>query len=159
MGTIAYLEDLLASPHKILNLVKQDTLDLKEKYGDERRTQILVDASEDIDEEDLIAREDVLVSITQQGYVKRVPTTTYRAQTACGKGVTGMATREEDAVQFLFSANTLDTILYFTDRGKVYSEKVYRVPESARTAKGIPIINLINLAPRERHSDSGRAQL
>ena len=149
MQTIAYLEDLLANPHKILNLVKQDALELKEKYGDERRTQILVDESENIDEEDLIAREDVLVSITQYGYVKRVPTTTYRAQMRGGKGITGMATREQDAVQFLFSANTLDTILYFTDRGKVYSEKAYRVPDSARTAKGIPLVNLINLAADE----------
>jgi DNA gyrase subunit A len=147
--TIAYLEDLLANPVKILNLVKQDALELQEKYGDERRTQILIDASEEIDEEDLITREDVLVSITQQGYIKRVPTTTYRAQMRGGKGITGMTTREEDVVQFLFSASTLDTILYFTDRGKVYSEKVYRVPDSARTAKGISAVNLINLAPDE----------
>ena len=147
--TISHLEDLLANPHKILNLVKEDALELKEKYGDKRRTQILVDATEQIDEEDLIGREEVLVSITQYGYIKRVPTTTYKAQLRGGKGITGMATREEDAVQFLFAANTLDTILYFTDRGKVYSEKVYRAPDSARTAKGIPLVNLINLAADE----------
>jgi DNA gyrase subunit A len=150
LKTIAYLEDLLADPHKILGLIKGDVLELKEKYSDERRTRIVVDASEDFEEEDLIPREEVLISITQRGYVKRVPTGTYRAQTRGGRGVTGMTTREEDAVQFLIAANTLDTILYFTDKGKVYSEKAYRVPDAGRTAKGIPIINLINLAPDER---------
>jgi DNA gyrase subunit A len=150
MQTIAYLEDLLANPHKILGLIRDDALELKEKYGDERRTRIMADASEDFDEEDLIAQEEVLISITQRGYVKRVPASTYRAQIRGGKGVTGMTTREEDAVQFLFAANTLDTILYFTDKGKVYSEKAYLVPDAGRTAKGIPIINLINLDADER---------
>jgi DNA gyrase subunit A len=150
LKTIAYLEDLLADPRKILALVKDDVLELKEKYSDDRRTRIVVDASDDFDEEDLVPREEVLISITQRGYVKRVPATTYRAQTRGGRGVTGMTTREEDAVLFLFAANSLDTILYFTDKGKVYSEKAYRVPDASRTAKGIPIINLINLAPYER---------
>ncbi len=150
LKTIAYLEDLLANPHKILDLIKEDVVGLKEKYGDERRTQIVADVSEDFDEEDLIPREEVLISITRRGYVKRVPASTYRAQMRGGRGVTGMTTREEDAVQFLFAVNTLDTILYFTDKGKVYSEKAYRVPDAGRTAKGIPIINLINLAPDER---------
>jgi len=150
LKTIAYLEDLLASPHKILGLIKEDVLELKEKYGDERRTRIVVDASEDFDEEDLVPQEEVLISITRRGYVKRVPASTYRAQMRGGRGVTGMTTREEDAVQFLFAVNTLDTILYFTDKGKVYSEKAYRVPDAGRTAKGIPIINLINLDPDER---------
>jgi DNA gyrase subunit A len=150
LKTIEYLEDLLANPEKILGLIKDDVLDLKEKYGDERRTRIVADASEDFDEEDLVPREEVLISITQRGYVKRVPASTFRAQTRGGRGVTGMTTREEDVVQFLFAANTLDTILYFTDKGKVYSEKAYRVPDASRTAKGIPIINLINLAPDER---------
>ena len=150
LKTIAYLEDLLASPQKILGLIKDDVLELKEKYGDERRTRIVAGASEDFNEEDLVPREEVLISITRRGYVKRVPATTYRAQIRGGRGVTGMTTREEDAVQFLFAANSLDTILYFTDKGKVYSEKAYRVPDAGRTAKGIPIINLINLAPSER---------
>ena len=148
--TIAYLEDLLSDPHKIIGVVRQDVVELKQKYGDERRTQIVPDAAEHFDEEDLVAREEVLVSITQRGYVKRVPATTYRAQSRGGRGVTGMATREEDAVQFLFTASTLDTILYFTNLGKVYSEKAYRVPDSSRAGKGIPIINLINIAPDER---------
>ena len=150
LKTITYLEDLLASPHKILSLIKEDVLEIKEKYGDERRTRIVADASEDFDEEDLVPREEVLISITRRGYVKRVPASTYRAQIRGGRGVTGMTTREEDAVQFLFAVNTLDTTLYFTDKGKVYSEKAYRVPDAGRTAKGIPIINLINLDPNER---------
>jgi DNA gyrase subunit A len=150
LKTIAYLEDLLANSKKILGLIKDDVLALKEKYGDERRTRIVVDANEDFEEEDLIAREEVFISITQRGYVKRVPTSTYRAQMRGGRGVTGMTTREEDALQFLFAAETLDTILYFTDKGKVYSEKAYRVPDAGRTSKGIPIINLINLDPDER---------
>jgi DNA gyrase subunit A len=150
MQTITYLEDLLANPHKILTLIKDDVLELKEKYGDERRTRIMADAREEFGEEDLISREEVLVSITQRGYVKRVPADTYRAQMRGGRGVTGMTTREEDAVQFLFAANTLDTILYFTDKGKVYSEKAHRVPDAGRAAKGIPIVNLINLEAAER---------
>ncbi len=148
--TIAHLEDLLGDPRKIMAVVRQDVLELKEKYGDERRTQIVPDAAEHFDEEDLVAREQVLVSITQRGYVKRVPVNTYRAQSRGGRGVSGMATREEDAVQFLFTANTLDSILYFTNRGKVYSEKAYRVPDSSRAGKGIPLINLIHIAPNER---------
>jgi DNA gyrase subunit A len=150
LETITYLEDLLANPHKILALIKEDVLDVKEKYGDERRTRVVADASEDFDEEDLVPREEVLIAITQRGYAKRVPATTYRTQLRGGRGVTGMTTREEDAVQFLFAVNSLDTILYFTDKGKVYSEKAYRVPDAGRTAKGIPIINLINLSPEER---------
>ncbi len=150
LKTIVHLEDLLANPSKILGLIKDDVIELREKYGDERRTRVVADASEDFDDEDLVPREEVLISITQRGYVKRVPATTYRAQIRGGRGVTGMTTREEDAVRFLFAVNTLDIILYFTDKGKVYSEKAYRVPDAGRTAKGIPIINLINLAPDER---------
>ncbi len=150
MQTITYLEDLLANPDKILELIKDDLIDLKEKYGDERRTRILVDVTEDFDEEDLIKDERVLVSITQRGYIKRVLATTYRSQGRGGRGVTGMATRDEDVVEFLFSASTLDTILYFTDKGKVYSEKAYQIPDAGRTARGSSIINLINIDPGER---------
>jgi DNA gyrase subunit A len=150
MRTIAYLEDLLASPDKILGLIKEDLIDLKEQYGDERRTRILVDATGDINEEDLVKDERVLISITEQGYIKRVPSKTYRAQGRGGRGVTGMATRDEDVVEFLFAASTLDTILYFTDKGKVYSEKAYQIPDASRTAKGVSIVNLINLLPGEK---------
>jgi DNA gyrase subunit A len=150
MKTIAYLEDLLANPGKILALIKEDLTDIKEKYGDARRTMLLADASADLDEEDLVKDEEVLISITQHGYIKRVPSHTYRTQGRGGRGVTGMTTRDEDVVEFLFAANTKNTILYFTDRGKVYSEKVYRIPDASRTAKGVSIVNLINVMPGEK---------
>lgn len=145
METIAYLEDLLAHPEKILALVKDDLNDLKEQYGDGRRTTILADVSHEFDESDLIKDELVLVSITERGYIKRVSSHTYRTQGRGGRGVMGMTTRDEDVVQFLFAARTLDTVLYFTDRGKVYSEKVYQIADTSRTAKGVSIMNLINL--------------
>jgi DNA gyrase subunit A len=150
MKTIAYLEDLLAHPSKILDLIKQDLHQLKEDYGDPRRTRILLDVTEEFDEEDLVKQEQVLVSITERGYIKRVPSKTFRSQGRGGRGVMGMTTRDEDEVEFLFAANTLDTILYFTDKGKVYSEKAYRIPDGSRTAKGVSILNLINLAPNEK---------
>ena len=148
--TIASLQELLGDPARILGVIRQEVLELKEKYGDERRTQIVAEAAEELGEEDLVAHEEVLISITRRGYVKRVPVSTYRVQSRGGRGVTGMATRDEDAVQLLCTASTLDTILYFTDRGKVYAEKAYRVPDSSRTGKGIPLVNLINIAPDER---------
>ena len=150
MNTIAYLEDLLATPHKILALIKEDLEDIKERYGDERRTRILADVSGDFNEEDLVKDEEVLISITERNYIKRVPAKTYRSQGRGGRGVTGMTTRDEDVVEFLFAASTLDTILYFTDKGKVYSEKAWQVPDASRTAKGSSIINLINILPGEK---------
>ena len=147
---ITYLEDLLAYPAKILGLIKDDLDELKKLYGDERRTQVLVDVTEEFNEEDLVKDEQVLISLTQRGYIKRVSTLTYRVQGRGGRGVTGMTTREEDEVEFLFAASTLDTILYFTDKGKVYSEKVYQIPDASRTAKGVSIANLIQISPGER---------
>lgn len=150
MKTIGYLEDLLANPTKILELIKEDLEDLKENYGDERRTRILADETGDFNEEDLVKDEEVLISITQRGYIKRVPSKTYRSQARGGRGVMGMTTRDEDEVEFLFAAGTLDTILYFTDRGKVYSEKAWQVPDASRTAKGVSILNLINMTAGEK---------
>jgi DNA gyrase subunit A len=148
--TIAYLEDLLSNPTKILGLIKDDLNELKQEYGDERRTRILVDVTGAFNEEDLVKDEQVLISLTQRGYIKRVPSRTYRSQGRGGRGVTGMSTRNEDEVEFLFAASTLDTILYFTDRGKVYSEKVYQIPDASRTAKGVSIANLIQVSAGER---------
>lgn len=142
---IAYLEDLLANPPKMLALIRQDLQDVAEKYGDERRTHIAPDASGDLSEEDLVADEAVLISITERGYVKRVSAKAYRAQRRGGRGVIGHTTREEDEVLMLLPARTLDTILFFSDRGKVYSEKTYQIPEADRTGKGIPIINVLSL--------------
>ncbi len=143
--TISYLEGLLADPQRILALIKDDLLALKEKYGDQRRTRIVAEAADDFSEEDLIHEEEVLISITQRGYIKRVAARTYRSQRAGGKGVTGMTTRDEDDVLHLFAANTLNDVLFFTDKGRVFQEKVYQIPDAGRQAKGVSIINLIAL--------------
>ena len=140
---IAYLEDLLASPQKILGLIKDDLADLVKKYGDPRRTRIAPDASEAFREEDLVADEAVLISITDRGYVKRVAAKAYKPQGRGGRGVTGHSMRGEDEVVMLFAARSLDTILFFSDRGKVYSEKAYQIPDADRTARGIPLVNVL----------------
>ncbi|HUV74408.1 MAG TPA: DNA gyrase subunit A [Anaerolineae bacterium] len=142
---IAYFEDLLANPGKILYLVKEDLTELKKEYGGARRTMISPDAEGDLAEEDLVAEEDVLVSLTERGYIKRVSDKTYSRQKRGGKGVAGAGTREEDVVEHLLLANTLDGLLYFTDKGKVYHEKVYQVPDVGRRARGLPLVNLIAL--------------
>jgi DNA gyrase subunit A len=148
---IAFLEDLLKSPKKILAAIKEDLGELEKAYGDDRRT--LIDAEgngkEELTEESLIADEAVLVSITQQGYIKRVMAKTYRPQTRGGAGVRGHATKDQDEVVILVPARTLDTILFFSDRGKVYSERAYRIPDADRTARGTPVINILSMSNGE----------
>jgi DNA gyrase subunit A len=146
---IAHLEDLLANPKKILEVIKADLAEMAEKYGDERRTRIAAEAQESFREEDLVSDEAVLISITQRGYIKRVMAKAYRAQGRGGRGVSGHLTKDEDEVVMLFPARTLDTILFFTDKGKVYSEKTYQIPDSDRTARGIPIVNILSLLSGE----------
>jgi len=143
------LEDLLARPKKILQLIKKDLSELVERFGDPRRTRIAPDASEEFSDEDLIPDEAVLVSITQRSYVKRVAAKTYRRQGRGGRGVTGHSMRGEDEVMMLFPTRSLDTVLFFSDRGKVYSEKAYQIPDASRTARGIPIVNILALSPDE----------
>jgi DNA gyrase subunit A len=150
LKTIAYLEDLLAHPAKILALIKEDTLKLGEKYGDERRTRIVLDERESFEDEELIPDKSVLISLTQKGYIKQTPTEAYRAQNRGGRGVSGMATKEEDEVIFLLNARTHDTVLFFTDRGRVYALKGYQIPEADRAAKGVYLSNLIALGEREK---------
>ena len=147
---IAYLEDLLANPHKILALIKEDVLYLKEKYGDERRTTISSDEAEGFSQEDLIADEEVAISVTQRGYIKRVPAKVYRSQGRGGQGVTGMVTREEDALLEILTASTLDDILFFTDKGRVFRQRVHQLPEAERQAKGMALVNILNLGADER---------
>ncbi len=146
---IAHLEDLLAHPKKILTLIQDDLRELAEKYGDERRTHIAAEAVENLSESDLVPDEAVLISLTARGYVKRVAATAYRSQGAGGKGVTGHATKEEDEVLTLIPARSLDTMLFFSDHGKVYSEKVYQIPDADRTTKGIPLVNVLSLEAGE----------
>ncbi|MFH2038882.1 MAG: DNA gyrase subunit A [Chloroflexota bacterium] len=146
---IAYFEDLLADPKKILAIIQEDMVEITEKYGDERRTRVAIEASENFNEEDLVADEAVLVSMTARGYIKRVQVAAYRSQGVGGKGVTGHLTKQEDEVINLIPAHTLDTMLFFSDRGKVYAEKVYQIPDADRTNKGIPLVNILSLDPSE----------
>ncbi|MCX7608371.1 MAG: DNA gyrase subunit A [Anaerolineales bacterium] len=146
---IAYLEDLLAHPKKILALIQEEMRELSEKYGDERRTHIAAEAVENLSEADLVPDEAVLISLTSHGYVKRVAASSFRSQGRGAKGVTGHATKEEDEVLTLIPARSLDTMLFFSDRGKVYSEKVYQIPDADRAAKGIPLVNVLSLEPGE----------
>ena len=150
MAKIAYYEDLLAHPKKILALIKDDLNELNTKYGDERRTRIAANATGDLNEEDLVEDESVLVTITERGYVKRVVAQTFRTQGRGGRGVKGHTTKDEDEILMMIPARTLDTILFFSDKGKVYSEKTYQIPEASRTGKGIPIVNILALEGDER---------
>lgn len=149
-NTIAHLEDLLAHPKKILALIQDDMRDLIEKYGDERRTRIAADATEELSEADLVPDEAVLISLTERGYIKRVAATVFRSQIRGGRGVKGHETKNEDEVVALIPARSLDTMLFFSDKGKVYSEKVYQIPDADRTSKGIPLVNILALEPSER---------
>lgn len=150
MEEIAYLEDLLAHPRKILTQIKEDLNLLAEKYGDERRTEFDPTIAVDFDETDLVRDEEVLVSLTQRGYVKRTPTNIYRSQHRGGKGSTGMATREEDVVEHLFRSGTLDHLLFFTNRGKVYNLRTYQLPEASRAGRGMLIESVLPLEFNER---------
>lgn len=145
MARINYLEDLLDHPVKILGLIKDDLAALTEKFGDERRTRIVGETHEELREEDLVADESVLITFTQKGYIKRVAANLYRTQGRGGRGVSGQTVRGEDQIEFLIPARTLHTVLFFSDRGKVYSEKVYQIPDANRTDRGIPIVNVLSL--------------
>ena len=151
MTQIEYLEDLLAHPKKILEIIREDLNEIAEKYGDERRTVISPDADSDLSEEALVKKEDVFVSITQKGFIKRVSETTYRSQGRGGRGVIGQSMKdEEDEVKFFLRCHTLSVLLFFTDKGKVYSEKVWQLPDEGRTGRGIPMFNIINIEANEK---------
>src|SRR5690349_19314960 len=139
---IAELEDILANPARVLAIIKDELTELKRKYAGERRTRVEDGESRELTDEDLIADEDVVITISQRGYIKRQPVATYRRQHRGGKGIIGHVTREEDAVEHLLVANTHDWALFFTNRGRVFSSKVHQIPDASRQAKGIPIINL-----------------
>lgn len=150
MERIAYLEDLLAHPKKILGLIREDLEDISRKYGDNRRTLISEGNVEDLTEEDLVSDVSALVTITRNGYIKRTQPGYYRTQGRGGKGVIGQAVKDEDEIDILIPCRALHTLLFFSDRGKVYSERVYELSESRRTEKGMPIVNLLALEPNER---------
>ena len=131
-------------------IIKEDLAGLKERFGDERRTEIGWGMDADFNMEDLVRDEDVFISITRRGFVKRTPVTAYRTQARGGKGLIGMTTRSEDELEHLFTAGTHNSILFFSDRGKVYSIKAYEVPEMDRTAKGTSLLNILPLVPEEK---------
>ena len=139
---IAELEDILANPARVLGIIKDELAELKQKHAGERRTRVADDSSREMTDEDLIADEDVVITISGRGYIKRQPVATYRRQHRGGKGIIGHVTREEDAVEHLIVANTHDWALFFTNRGRVFSAKVHSIVDASRQAKGIPIINL-----------------
>jgi DNA gyrase subunit A len=139
---IAELEDILANPSRVLAIIKDELAELKKKYAGERRTRVVDDSNREMTDEDLIADEDVVVTISRRGYIKRQPVATYRRQHRGGKGIIGHVTREEDAIEHLLVANTHDWALFFTNRGRVFSAKVHSIPDASRQAKGMAIINL-----------------
>ncbi|HYQ95426.1 MAG TPA: DNA gyrase subunit A [Candidatus Eisenbacteria bacterium] len=146
---IERLKAILESPAKVLQIIKDELTEVRERFGDERRTEIVAGTGE-FEAEDLIAEEDMVITISHAGYIKRLPVTTYRSQRRGGRGVTGAGTREEDFIEHLFIASTHSYILVFTDRGRVYWVKVHEVPQGGRTAKGKAIVNLVEMSQQER---------
>ena len=146
---IAYYKSLLADEHNLMGVIKDELLEIKGKWGDPRRTKIVADEGE-LDEEALIDEQDVAITLTHLGYVKRVPADTYKAQRRGGKGIVGLTTRESDFVRDLIITSTHDYLMFFTDMGRVYKIKAYEIPEASRTAKGTPVINFLNLNSTER---------
>ena len=151
MELIAHLRDILANENLVLDLIKEELLEVKQKYGDERKTKIVA-AEGEIDVEDLIKEEQTVVALTHFGYIKRMPIDTYKSQKRGGKGITGIATRDEDFVKQIFTASTHDTILFFSNKGKLYRLRGYEIPEAGRTAKGTAIVNLLRLDNGEKIS-------
>lgn len=142
---IAELEAILADEEKVLEIIREELTEIKERFNDERRTEIVSGGIEQIEDEDLIPRENIVITLTHNGYVKRLPVSTYRAQKRGGRGIQGMGTNEDDFVEHLITTSTHNTLLFFTNKGKVYRAKGYEIPEFSRTAKGIPIINLLGI--------------
>ncbi len=151
MRLIDYYRKVLSDEQEVLNIIKTEMLEIREKYGDDRRTKI-AGAVGEFEDEDLIKEEQVVIALTHFDYIKRMPIDTYKSQRRGGKGITGITAREGDFVKQIFTANTHDTILFFTSKGKMYRLRGFEVPEAGRTAKGTAIVNLLNLEPGERVS-------
>ncbi|MCM3570747.1 DNA gyrase subunit A [Neobacillus mesonae] len=142
---IAELKAILADDEKVLEIIREELLEIKERFNDKRRTEIVAGGIENIEDEDLIPRENIVITLTHNGYIKRLPVSTYRSQKRGGRGIQGMGTHDDDFVEHLMTTSTHDTILFFTNKGKVYRSKGYEIPEFSRTAKGIPIVNLLGI--------------
>lgn len=148
--TIAYLNDLLAHPEKILKVIKEELVKLKEKYGDNRKTRVYKSRVGELSDEQLIPNEETIITMTETGYIKRVPRSTFKLQERGGKGVIGMTTKDEDAIDRLVSAHTHDNMLFFTEKGKVYQVRAWDIPEASRQSKGQAVVNLINIESSEK---------
>ena len=151
MKLIAYLKDVLSSEKLVFDIIKKELIEVKEKFGDSRKTKIVA-AEGEFEIEDLIKEEQTVIALTHFGYIKRMPIDTYKSQKRGGKGITGMATREEDFVKQIFTASTHDTLLFFTNKGKVYRLRGYEIPEAGRTARGTAIVNILSLDRGEKIS-------
>ena len=151
MKLIAHLKEILASETLVYQIIKEELLAIKEKFGDERKTKIIA-AEGEFDVEDLIKEEQSVIALTHFGYIKRMPIDTYKSQKRGGKGITGITTKEDDFVKQIFTASTHDTILFFSNKGKLYRLRGYEIPESGRTAKGTAIVNLLSLDAGEKVS-------
>lgn len=149
VNLIAELRAILADEEKVLEIIREELTELKERFNDERRTEIVAGGLENIEDEDLIPIENIVITLTHNGYIKRLPVSTYRTQKRGGRGIQGMGTNEDDFVAQLLTTSTHDTILFFTNKGKVYRAKGYEIPEYSRTAKGLPIINLLSVEKDE----------
>lgn len=148
LAVIADLKDILSNEERLLGIIRQELLEIKEKYGDKRRTEI-IQGTFNLEDEDLIPEEDIIISLTTNGYVKRMPVDTYKSQNRGGRGIKGMATHDDDIVDQMLNMSTHDDLLFFTNFGKVYRLKGYNVPEYGRNAKGLPVVNLLNLDKNE----------
>ena len=151
MELIEHLRAILNSEKLVFDIIKEELIEIRDKFGDERKTKIVA-AEGEIDLDDLIKEEQCVVALTHFGYIKRMPIDTYRSQRRGGKGITGIATRTDDFVKQIFTASTHDTILFFTNKGKLYKLRGYEIPEAGRTAKGTAIVNLLSLDPGEKVS-------
>lgn len=149
MALINELRAILANEEKVLQIIREELIEIKERFNDVRRTEILMSGFESLEDEDLIPEETIIVTLTHNGYIKRLPVSTYRSQKRGGRGVQGMGTNEDDFVEHLLTTSTHDTLLFFTNKGKVYRSKGYEIPEYGRTAKGLPVINLLEVEKGE----------
>lgn len=146
---IEELKAILADDEKVLQIIRDELTEIKEKYNDKRRTEITIGGADFFEDEDLIPEENIIITLTHEGYIKRLPLSTYRTQNRGGRGIQGMGTHENDFVEHLVNTSTHDTVLFFTNKGKVYRLKGYEIPEFGRTAKGLPIINLLQIEKDE----------
>lgn len=142
---IKELKAILADEEKVLEIIREELTEIKERFNDERRTEIIVGGGDFFEDEDLIPEEKIIITLTNQGYIKRLPSTTYRTQNRGGRGIQGMGTHEDDFVEHLVSTSTHSTVLFFTNKGKVYRSRGFEIPEYSRTAKGIPLINVLQI--------------